>query len=310
VAARELCRLPGGAGSPLVLRPDFAPSVARLAARHYGKKKEPLRFCYQGNTYTAGPQGQPRETAQMGVELIGDSSIIADGEVVTLAVEALLAVGLKDFHISIGQVDYFKGLCAEAGMLEETERALRGFILRKDIIGAEALLAEAGTPKRYQNRLLQLNDLSGTTGALKLAEQQADNERSSVAVWHLHSLYEALCEYRAEQFVTFDFGLLNECDYYTGVIFCGGAETDHVFVRGGRRDNLLEKFGKAAPAVGFCMDIDGLLAALERQKVKIPKHELTKIVYHEGDLRDAIAEARVLRKEGYNVTLLRKYRKT
>jgi histidinol dehydrogenase len=90
------------------------------------------------------------------------------------------------------------------------------------------------------------------------------------------------------------------------MVFQGRAEEGQVFVRGGRYDNLLEKFGKAAPAVGFSLDIDGLLAALERQKVEIPQRELTKIVYHEEDLRDAIAEARVMRKEGHNVTLLRK----
>jgi ATP phosphoribosyltransferase regulatory subunit len=306
VAAKDLCRISGNAGNSLVLRHDFTPQIARLAAKHYSKKKEPLRFCYQGSTYTAGSQGQPKEFAQMGAELIGDSSIIADGEVISLVVEAFLAVGLKDFHLSIGQVDYFKGLCAEAGLLNETEQALRGFILQKDIIGAEALLAEAGTPKRYQNRLLQLSDLAGTTGILKLAEQQADNERSSVAIWHLRSLYEALGDYRVEQFVSFDFGLLNEHDYYTGVIFQGNAATGQVLVRGGRYDNLIEKFGKAAPAVGFTIDIGSLLATLEQQKVQIPQRELTKIVYHEEDLRDAIAEARVMRKEGHNVTLLRK----
>ena len=78
----------------------------------------------------------------MGAELIGDSSTEADGEMAALVIEALLAAGLKDFQLSVGNVEYFKGLCMEAGLDEETELELREFISGKNYFGAEELLRE------------------------------------------------------------------------------------------------------------------------------------------------------------------------
>ena len=45
-------------------------------------------------------------------------------------------VGLKDFQLSVGNVEYFKGLCMEAGLDEETELELREFISGKNYFGA------------------------------------------------------------------------------------------------------------------------------------------------------------------------------
>lgn len=48
----------------------------------------------------------------MGVELIGDSSVEADAETIALVADALLAAGLHDFQISVGDVEFFRD-CAE-----------------------------------------------------------------------------------------------------------------------------------------------------------------------------------------------------
>ena len=64
----------------------------------------------------------------MGAELIGDESANADAEMIALLIEGLLNIGLKEFQVSIGQVEFFKGLCAQACLDEDTELALREFI--------------------------------------------------------------------------------------------------------------------------------------------------------------------------------------
>ena len=46
----------------------------------------------------------------MGVERIGDDSAEADAELLAMTVECLLKAGLKEFQVSVGQVDYFKSL--------------------------------------------------------------------------------------------------------------------------------------------------------------------------------------------------------
>jgi ATP phosphoribosyltransferase regulatory subunit len=246
----------------------------------------------------------------MGAELIGAKGVSADGEVIALVIEALLATGLREFQISIGHAQYFNGMCEQAGLSEETKLSLREHINAKNIIGAEQLLLQAGIEKKNLNRLLQMTDLFGSYDILRRAEEQADNEVSKEAIKRLNNLYLTLCYYRVEKYVSFDLGMLGKYGYYTGIHFkCYAYGVGDVIAKGGRYDELLAKFGKPAPAIGFGIVIDDLLVALERQKVKIPQKELTILTYEHDDFRDALVEARVMRKEGHNVSLNRRHKK-
>lgn len=97
-------------GNTLVLRPDITPSIARAAAKYFGEETDPLRFCYVGNTFinNSSYQGYLKETTQLGAELIGDNSVDSDAEVIAMVIECLLKAGLKEFQVSIGQVDFLR----------------------------------------------------------------------------------------------------------------------------------------------------------------------------------------------------------
>lgn len=86
-----------------------------------------MTLCYTGNTFVnnSSYQGRLKETTQMGVERIGDDSPEADAELLAMTIESLLASGLTEFQISVGQVDYFKSLLKDAGLEEEVEERLR-----------------------------------------------------------------------------------------------------------------------------------------------------------------------------------------
>ena len=116
--SRELYKFFDKEGNTLVLRPDFTPSMARCAAKYYMDEDVPIRFCYLGNTFTntSNLQGKLKEVTQMGAELMGDGSVEADGEIIALAVSSLLAAGLQEFQLSIGEIEYFKGICEEVGL--------------------------------------------------------------------------------------------------------------------------------------------------------------------------------------------------
>ena len=146
--SKELYKFFDKEGNTLVLRPDFTPSIARSAAKYFMDETIPLRFCYSGNNYinTSNLQGKLKETTQMGAELIGDASAEADAEMIALLIKSLLNVGLKEFQVSVGQVDYFKGLCSHANLDEDTELALREFISNRNGFGAEELLLNKGVP--------------------------------------------------------------------------------------------------------------------------------------------------------------------
>ncbi len=77
---------------------------------------------------------------QTGAELIGDASVQADAEMIAMMIEPLYHAGLLISRSVIGNLEYFQGICAEAGLDEETELELRELISGKNYLGAEELL--------------------------------------------------------------------------------------------------------------------------------------------------------------------------
>ena len=122
------------------------------------------------------------------------------------------------------------------------------------------------------------------------------------------NVYDILKLYGKEQYVSFDLGMLNKHNYYTGIIFKGYTYgTGDAVLKGGRYDNLIEQFGKKAPSVGFAIVLDELMMALSRQGIHMEAdHMDTMIIYKEATMKDAILRAEELRKEGKKVILERK----
>ena len=306
--SRELYKFFDKEGNTLVLRPDFTPSIARCAAKYFMEENVPIRFCYQGNTFTntSDLQGKLKEVTQMGAELIGDDSVQADAEMIAMTIEALYHAGLSDFQISVGNLEYFKGICAEAGLDEETELELREYISGKNYFGAEELLERTHVDKKDKELLLKVSDLFGTVQILEEAREAASNKRSRHAVERLEKVYQVLCDYGVEKYVSFDLGMLSKYNYYTGIIFKGYTYgIGDAIVKGGRYDKLLTRFGKDSAAIGFVIVVDDLLAAMGRQDVVITGMDApVKMYYTEADFKEKLQKAKSLRMAGKKVERL------
>lgn len=308
--SKELYKFFDKEGNTLVLRPDFTPSIARCAAKYFMDENVPIRFCYQGNTFTntSNLQGKLKEVTQMGAELIGDASVQADAEMIAMTIEALYHAGLTDFQISIGNLEYFKGICAEVGLNEELELELREYISGKNFFGAQELLESVQMEQKDRDALLKVSELFGTADILKEAKETASNKRSKDAVERLEKVYQVLCDYGVEKYVSFDLGMLSKYNYYTGIIFKGYTYgVGDAIVKGGRYDNLLSQFGKDAPAIGFMIVVDDLLSAMSRQGVMISGMEqCEKLYYTEDTFMEQLKTAKRMRAEGKHVELLPK----
>lgn len=316
VYSREIGTTPSGQlykffdkeGNTLSLRPDFTPSCARCAAKYFMDETKPIRLTYSGNTFTntSSLQGKLKEVTQMGAELMMEPSVEADAEIISIVIDALLKCGLKDFQITIGEVEYFKGICSQAGLSEEVELNLRDYISAKNYFGAQELLHEQRVRNDYAQVLLRLADTVMGTDDLAEAKRLVDNERSLQAVERLESLYQALGKYGVEKYVAFDLGLLSKYNYYTGVIFKGYTYgVGDAIVKGGRYDKLLSYFGKKAPAVGFVFVVDDLMEALSRQNLSPEiKSEGALLVYGTDAFEPALERAQKLRSEGIRAELM------
>ena len=156
IPSRELYKFFDREGNTLVLRPDFTPSVSRACATYFNPEKEVVSLCYTGNTFinNSSFRGRLKETTQMGVERMGDDSPEADAEILAMTVECLLASGLTDFQVSVGQVDYYKSVLAQTGMTEEEEEELRELISQKNYFGVEELVKEKKFDRSLANVLI------------------------------------------------------------------------------------------------------------------------------------------------------------
>lgn len=306
--SRELYKFFDKEGNTLVLRPDITPSVARAVTKYFSEEDMPIRLWYRGNTFinNSNYQGRLKESTQLGAELIGDDSVEADAEIIALVVNALKTAGLCEFQITIGHVDFLKGLVAAAKLDAETVEELSNLISNKNFFGVEELVSPLAMEPALKDLFRHLSDICENDKELaKVAELAAGYPVIRAAVERLHHLYELLTAYGVENHVSIEPGMSSSYRYYTGIIFAGYTfGSGEPIVKGGRYDDLLPYFGKQAPSIGFAVVIDQLMAALSRQKIQIPIQERCRLlVYEAGKRAEAIAMATKLRQEGGEVLL-------
>lgn len=294
----------------LVLRPDITPSIARCVAKYYKDEQLPIRLCYTGNTYSNPRklQGKLKEVTQIGAELINDDSSAADAEIIATVVDSFKALGIDEFQIEIGQIDYFKGIVSEAGITEAEELQIKEYINIKNFFGLEEYLKKLDLSPILKKAFLAFDSLFGGESMLEQAEKLVTNPVSLAAVHRLQRIYKALCCYGYDKYIGFDFSMLNGYNYYTGVIFRGYTYgTGDAVVKGGRYNNLLKQFGKDAPSIGFAFTVEELIMALSRQNIEVSvEYSNTIILYDIENQESAISLGKSLRQNDKKIELIRK----
>lgn len=310
IPSKELYKFFDKEGNTLVLRPDFTPSMARCSAKYYGHESLPVRFSYSGSTFVNRNelQGKLKENTDLGVEYIGDSSVEADVEMISLLIDSLKSIGLENFQISIGQVDFFKGLCEEAGLDSETEDLLREYISNKNIFGAEELLDEKNISDDIKNMLTHISDMFGSIDAIKDSQKLLNNNRSLAATKNLEQINDILVSLDKAKYVSYDLGMLSKYNYYTGIIFEAFTYgVGDAIAKGGRYDLLLKQFGKDSPAIGFAIPVGMVINAMNRQQISVPVTEKKLLLLHEvSAYKEALDLASKLRACDYGVQVTSK----
>jgi ATP phosphoribosyltransferase regulatory subunit len=243
-------------GAVLVLRSDMTVPIARVVATRYASSEPPLRFCYFAHCYRGvRPQrGQPRELLQAGIELIGSPAPEGTAEALTVLCHALDATGLKDYRIGLGDASLFPALMVSLEVPAHARPELLEALVRRDFVRLEDRLAEAGLADEATELLLSVPQRRGGPEVLR--------DAPAPAVAGMRLVHELL-EPRVAARVIFDLGLVRNIGYYTGAVFevydpaLGGP-----IGGGGRYDDLLGRYGRKLPAVGFALGVDRLHVAL------------------------------------------------
>ncbi len=246
-------------GAALALRSDMTPPIARLVSTRYQDARPPLRFCYLAHCYrrVRPARGQSRELLQAGIELIGAPAPEGTVEVLTALCRTLDGTGLKDYRVGLGDASLFGALMARLGVPEHRRAALLGALVRRDFVLLERLVGEIDIDAQARRTLCEGPQLRGGIEVL----QQAPGPLAD-ALAGMREVAGRLPRDVADR-VIFDLGLVREIGYYTGAVFevydpglgapLGG---------GGRYDELLGRFGRPLPAVGFAIGVEKLHIAL------------------------------------------------
>ena len=308
-ASNEMYKFFDRNNNTLVLRPDITPSIARCVAKYYPDEELPIRLCYQGNTFlnTHQHQGKLSEFTQIGGELINDDSSAADAEIIACVIDCLRSAGLKEFQIEIGEVAFFKGIIEEAGLSYETETKIKEYIHDKNFFGLSEYVNSLTMPDNLKEALKSFESLFGGLDMLLRAEKLVKNETSLSAIDRMRKVYTALESYGYTSYVSFDLSMINRFHYYTGIVFRGYTYgTGDAIVKGGRYNNLMEKFGKKASSVGFAIYADDLMSAISRNKIPVEiDYSNVLVLYDHEQQKEAITLACHLRGMDKKVELIR-----
>ena len=274
-------------GRQLGLRADITPQVARIDAHLLSSRQGVTRLCYAGSVLHTVPESamRSREPLQVGAELYGSSDVGADLEIVDLMLASLEGVGVSGLTLDIGHVGIFRALAAAAALPARLTAELFGVLQAKDIPSAETLLAGAAEP--FRSALLALPGLYGPDVL----------SRASQCLPALAEIRQALADMQAvadsvagRATVNFDLSDLRGTAYHTGLMFAAYAPGwSDALARGGRYDNVGDKFGRARPATGFSLDLRDLVRVLPQRS---PAMGIRVAGADAGRAREAIAALR------------------
>ncbi len=257
--AKPAYRVFDESGATLVLRSDMTVPIARVVATRYPTVDPPLRFCYLAHCYRGvRPQrGQPRELLQAGIELIGAPAPVGTVEALNVLCSALDEIGLADYKIGLGDASLYPSLMASLGVPVELRPQLLSALAGRDFVSLERDLREIELSTDDKELLLAVPQRRGSPDVL-----DASLGAVADATANMRDVYELLTPDVAGK-VIFDLGLVRSIGYYTGAVFevydpALGAPIGG----GGRYDELLGRFGRSLPAVGFALGVDRLHIAL------------------------------------------------
>ena len=280
-------------GRKVALRYDQTVPLARVIAQYGNSLPLPFkRYQIQNVWRGENPQaGRFREFLQCDIDTVGTSSLLADAEIIEIAVRSLQTLGFKNFKILINDRKIFPQLNPK-GFVSDNKlaKAVRSLDKIKKIGEEGALrdLIENGFSEEEANAIVQnAKKLKPTDDTLKLFDllkKLGIEENRIIAAPELAR------------------GL----DYYTGPIFeieLEGYDAGSV-CGGGRYDNLVGMFGgKQIPAVGCSFGFDRLIEAMEAQNLFPSELATAKVlvtVFSERLSKKSIEVASFLREQGIN----------
>lgn len=308
----NMYKLSDSRGRLMTVRPDSTIPIARMTSTKLKGCTLPVKLYYAQNVFRQQPElkGKTSEIMQMGIELIGDSSYESDVEMMLTAAESLSKASTGNYRLEIGHVGIFKFLMDKLKANNEEKESIHRYISSKNYAALNDILERF--PQNKTTKILKaLPALFGGKEALKEAKELTAgyDDKLTEMLARMERIVKSLIKEGLEENIMVDFGLVNQADYYSSLIFKGYTEsTGEPVLSGGRYDNLFSDFGEDYAATGFAINVDLLTSAslnsASKKKNAGTSNNKLRIALTKGRLEDSFVS--MLEEAGYDCTNIRK----
>jgi histidyl-tRNA synthetase len=260
----------------VAMRPEMTPTFARMVAARANALRKPVRWFSipQLFRYERQQKGRLREHFQLNADIVGESGVTADAELLSIALDIMREFGLKssDVKARVSDRRLLQALVLDAGAAEESLAAVYAVIDkrgREPVEVSREKMEKAVGSSEVADRIdafLSMDDVDGLITSY--------GGKSGVAehLDRIKSYIEYVTALGFGDWVTLDLSIVRGLAYYTGIVFelFDTAGEYRAICGGGRYDTLLNSLGGVdLPALGFGMG-DVVVGELLRSRGMIP----------------------------------------
>ncbi len=251
-------------GRLMALKPDITLSIVKNA-----KLSDSLtKLYYNESVFRMSESSMDyKEIKQTGVEVLGTVDDYLVAEVLNLAAKSLKTID-KDFVLSVSHMAFIPSLLAELSISENAKKDIIRCVKGKNIHDLRAICEKCGVPAEKTDLLSKLAGINSKFDeALPMLCELACNEEMKKACDELRFIDASLKKSPLANRLYIDLSVLNNTEYYNGIIFQGYVEkAPSAVLSGGRYDKLAGKLRESTQAIGFAVYLDNLNLYYKRKR--------------------------------------------
>jgi histidyl-tRNA synthetase len=261
-------------GRQVSLRPEMTPTFARMVGARANALRKPVRWFSMPQLfrYERAQRGRLREHFQLNVDIVGESDVLADAELLSVACGICEELGLtcRDVRARVSDRRLLNALLDSLGVTEEQLPVVYAAVDKMERESREALagrMEQAGVSTRAIHELFALCELRDLDAMRDRAAGAGAEEFE-----RLERYRDAVAALGYGDWLVFDLSIVRGLAYYTGIVFeLFDAQGElRAICGGGRYDTLLGTLGGTdLPALGFGMG-DVVLGELLRDRGLMP----------------------------------------
>lgn len=244
-------------GKLLALKPDVTLSMAKNTTATY---TDTQKLYYLENVYRESKESHVyKEIMQMGIEVLGNVDLYTIIEIICLAEKSLDIIS-SEFIISISHMDFILGFLNSLNLEHKNFVKLLYCIRRKNSIEIKKIGIDIDLSEKQVEILIEMASIYGDFSEnLEKAKALVINEDMKKAVLELEKLYKTLKAIGLGKNIQLDFSMINDTDYYDGVIFKGYINgLPRSVLAGGKYSSMMRKMNKDADGIGFAIYLNEL----------------------------------------------------